>query len=251
MRNRLLSELPNDELTLLLGSAEMVQIRPRQILHHWRLPLDHVYFIERGLVSVSARVDNDQFIEAWLVGSEGLVGSPLVLGEEPPPHRRVVQVGGEALRIPARTFLTLLPELPATRRLLLRYVQVVLFQVSQFGACNAAHAVKERLARWLLVARDGLDSDELPITHEVLSQLLAVRRATVTECVEILQQEAVIRTARGLIRVTDAEALRINSCACYGLVHREYQRRIHGACGQSMELPHQRQFHTIDRSGRE
>ena len=229
-RNRLLSELPNDELATLLGSAEKVQLRPRQILHHWRLPLDYVYFIERGLVSVSARVDNDQFIEAWLVGSEGLVGSPLVLGEEPPPHRRVVQVGGEALRVPARTFLTLLPKLPVTHRLLLRSVQVVLFQAAQFGACNAAHTVKERLARWLLVARYCLNSDELPITHEILSQLLAVRRATVTECVEILQQGAVIHTERGLIKVIDPEALRGSSCSCYDLVHREYQRRTWPAC---------------------
>ncbi len=226
-RNRLLCELPKDELAMLLKTAEMVQIRPRQVLQHWRLPMEHVYFIEHGLVSVSARVDDD-FVEAWLVGSEGLVGAPLVLAEEQQitPHRRIVQIGGEAVRIPAREFLAVLPALPATRRLLQRYLQVVLFQASQFGACNAVHSVRQRLARWLLVAREGLHDDELPITQEVLSQLLGVRRATVTEAVDALQSDGVVRASRGMISITDAAALRQVSCACHDLVLREYHRQL-------------------------
>jgi CRP-like cAMP-binding protein len=216
----------------------MVQIRPRQVLQHWRLPMEHVYFIERGLVSVSARVDDD-FVEAWLVGSEGFVGAPLVLAEEQQitPHRRIVQIGGEAVRIPAREFLAVLPELPATSRLLKRYLQVVLFQASQFGACNAVHSVKQRLARWLLVAREGLDCDELPITQEVLSQLLGVRRATVSEAVETLQREEVVRASRGMISITDAGALRQVSCACHDLVHREYLRQIQSSFGSKGGTP--------------
>jgi CRP-like cAMP-binding protein len=237
-RNRLLCELPQDELAMLLQTAELVQIRPRQVLQHWRLPMEHVYFIERGLVSVSARVDDD-FVEAWLVGSEGFVGAPLVLAEEQQitPHRRIVQIGGEAVRIPAREFLAVLPVLPVTRRLLKRYLQVVLFQASQFGACNAVHSVKQRLARWLLVAREGLDCDELPITQEVLSQLLGVRRATVSEAVETLQREEVIRASRGMISITDAEALRQVSCACHDLVRREYLRQIQSSFGSKGGTP--------------
>lgn len=232
-RNRLLAQLPQDELKVLLRSAEKVEIRPRQILHHWRLPMEHAYFIERGLVSVSARVNDDDFVEAWLIGSEGMVGAPLVLAEEQqsPPHRRIVQVGGDAVRIPTRDFQTVLPTLPFTRRLLQRYVQIVLFQASQFGACNAVHSVKERLVRWLLAARSGLDSDDLPITHEVLAQLLGVRRATVTEIMDALQTEMLIRTTRGRIRIADAEALQGASCACFGLVHREYKRHVHATAG--------------------
>jgi CRP-like cAMP-binding protein len=232
-RNKLLCEMPQDELEVLLQIAEKVKIRPRQVLHHWRLPMEYVYFIERGLVSVSARVNDDDFVEAWLVGSEGMVGSPLVLTDDQqfPPHRRIVQIGGEALRIPAREFQAILPELPCARRLLQRYVQMVLFQASQFGACNAVHSVKERLARWLLVASSGLDSADLPITHEVLGQLLGVRRATVTEAVEVLQREALIRTARGVIGVMDVEGLQAAACPCYGLVHREYRRQIQTAGG--------------------
>jgi CRP-like cAMP-binding protein len=226
-RNKLLRELPRDELGILLRAAEKVDMRPRQVLHHWRLPMENVYFIEQGLVSVSARVDDDDFVEAWLVGSEGFVGAPLVLSEDQQaPHRRIVQVGGEALRVSAREFQILLPTLPFTRRLLQRYVQVVLFQTSQFGACNAVHSVRERLARWLLVARSSLGGDDLPITHRVLGQLLGVRRATVTEAVEMLQRDGLIRTARGVISVVDAAALQGVSCDCFALVHREYLRQI-------------------------
>ena len=227
LKNRLLCELPDDELTKLLRTAEIVQIKPRQVLHHWRLPMEHVYFIESGLVSVSARVDDD-FVEAWLVGSEGFVGSPLILAEDQQvtPHRRIVQIGGAAIRIPAGDFIAALPALPCTRNLLQRYLQLVLFRTSQFGACNAVHSLKQRLARWLLVARDSLQSDDLSITHEVLSQLLGVRRATVTQCIEAFQAEEVIQTSRGMISVTDADGLRRLSCACYDLVHREYQRQI-------------------------
>lgn len=234
MKNGLLCALPEEELAALLEVAEVVPIRQRQILHHWRLPMEHVYFLERGLVSVSARVDDD-FVEAWLVGSDGLVGSPLLLTEDQqlPPHRRIVQVGGEAIRISAREFVTLLPALPFAHKLLRRYLQVVFFQASQFGACNAVHSVKERLARWLLVARDGLNHDELPITHEVLGQLLGVRRATVTESVEALQRASVIRTARGMIRIVDDSALRRASCTCYDLVRREYRRLIQPSRGRA------------------
>lgn len=231
MKNGLLRALPEEELAILLRTAEVVPIRPRQILHHWRLPMDHVYFIERGLVSVSARVD-DNFVEAWLVGLDGFVGSPLLLTDDGqlPPHRRIVQVGGEAVRLSAREFVAVLPTLPFAHNLLRRYLQVVFFQVSQFGACNAVHPVKARLARWLLVARDGLNDDELPITHEVLGELLGVRRATVTESVDALQRAGVVRGARGTISITNGDALRQVSCTCYDLVRREYRRLIQSSC---------------------
>src|SRR3954454_4395719 len=125
-RNRLLQLVPRDEFRLLEPKLEQVPLVARQILHHWRLPMDYVYFIERGLVSVSARINEKEFVEAWLIGSEGMIGAPLVLTQDKtPPHRRVVQVGGSAWRIPARDFLTLLKELPDFRRVLLHYIDVV------------------------------------------------------------------------------------------------------------------------------
>jgi CRP-like cAMP-binding protein len=232
-RNRLLQLIPRNELATLLSISEEVPIQPRQILHHWRLPMDHVYFIEQGLVSVSARISENRFIEAWLIGSEGMIGAPLVLTEadQTPPHRRVVQVGGTARRISAHEFLAVLPELPRLRKLLLQYLDVVLLQTSQSGVCNSAHSRKQRLARWLLVARNALESDRLPLTHDVLSQLLGVRRASVTECLEQLQGEGSVHSSRGLVTIADAMQLQQTSCSCFGLIERENRRLCHRAVG--------------------
>ncbi|MBP0115382.1 MULTISPECIES: Crp/Fnr family transcriptional regulator [Bradyrhizobium] len=228
VRNRLLRLIPNHELSEVLTRSDSVRILPRQILHHWRLPMDYVYFVEHGLVSVSARVDQDRFIEAWLIGSEGMIGAPLVLTEidQTPPHRRVVQVAGTAIRMSAREFLSILPQLPTLRRVLLRYIDVVLLQTSQSGVCNAVHPVKQRLARWLLVASSALEEDKLPLTHEVLGHLLGVRRASVTECLEALEKDGLIRSSRGLVCILNFHALRQVSCTCFDTIAREYRRQL-------------------------
>jgi CRP-like cAMP-binding protein len=226
-RNRLLQLMPHDEFRLLKAKSEEVPLVARQVLHHWRLPMEYVYFIERGLVSVSARISEKKFVEAWLIGSEGMIGAPLILTQDKtPPHRRVVQVGGTARRIPAREFLALLQDLPTFRKVLLRYIDVVLVQTSQSGACNAVHSFKQRLARWLLVAQNALEEDGLPLTHDVLSQLLGVRRASVTECLTHLEGAGSIRCSRRLITVIDRQLLRTASCTCFDLIDREYRRQL-------------------------
>jgi len=190
--------------------------------------MEHVYFVEHGLVSVSARVEQDRFIEAWLIGSEGMIGAPLVLTEidQSPPHRRVVQVGGTAIRLSAPEFLSMMPTLPSLRKALLRYVDVVLLQTSQSGVCNAVHSLKQRLARWLLVASNALDDEKLPLTHEVLGHLLGVRRASVTECLDALEKDGLIHSSRGLVNIINSQALRQVSCTCYDTIAREYRRQL-------------------------
>src|SRR4051794_20931658 len=116
--------------------------------------MKQVYFIERGLVSVTARINRETAVEVWLIGREGMTGVPVVLGGDfAPPHRRVVQVGGSALRIASRDLQRLMGESGVLRKVLLRYAQAILLQASQIGACNAHHSLQERLARWLLIAR--------------------------------------------------------------------------------------------------
>ncbi len=228
LRNKLLRLIPETERNRILSISEQTEIHPRQVLHHWRLPMESVYFIERGLVSVSAKVDDTRFVEVWLTGSEGMIGAPLVLDEEDqkPPHRRIVQVGGVARRIPAREFTAVLRELPILRKTVLRYINVVLLQTSQSGACNSVHSVRQRLARWLLVACNGLESTDLPLTHEVLAQLLGIRRASVTECLDAFEREGSIRIARGAIKIRDEAALRSVCCDCFDLIDREYRRQM-------------------------
>lgn len=189
--------------------------------------MEHVYFLESGLVSVAAKVGRNRFIEVWLTGQEGLLGAPVVLAEDNVPlHRRTVQVAGEAYRLRTVDFCEILKELPCLRELIDRYLAVVLAQTSQSGACNAYHTLRQRLARWLLVARNALGSDEIPLTHGVLADLLGVRRASVTQCLDVFQLSRAISTRRGLIRIEKPGELGKACCDCFKLIEREYHRHL-------------------------
>jgi CRP-like cAMP-binding protein len=226
-RNRLLRALPADELTKVLSVSERVHLHAHQVLHDFMVPIEHVYFIESGLVSVAARVGDDMFVEVWLVGSEGMVGSPVVLGAATEPkQRRTVQVKGQALRITTHEFRKAMERLPEFRRTLYAYLGVVLLRAAQSGACNASHDLKRRLARWLLVARSCLNADDIPLTHDVLAQLLGVRRAGVTECLESLERQGLITARRGLVVIRDAGKLEEACCDCFRLIAREYELQL-------------------------
>jgi CRP-like cAMP-binding protein len=225
--NRLLLAIPGDERSQVLSVSVRVRLTPRQILHEYMVPMDHVYFVESGLVSVAAKVGRDKFVEVWLTGSQGMVGVPVVLGAGIEPlHRRTVQVGGQALRIRTHDFLQAMEGLPAFRRALHAFLNVVLSQTSQSGACNSTHSIKHRLARWLLVARSGLNADDIPLTHGVLAQLLGVRRASVTECLEDLESQGVVSTRRGQIMICSSGELREVCCDCFRMIDREYERQL-------------------------
>lgn len=227
VRNRLLRQLPPDERARLLAVSDRVRLSPRQILHHFKLPMEHVYFLESGLVSVAAKIGSEKFVEVWLTGYEGMVGAPIVLtGDMETSHRRTVRVAGDAWRIKAADFLELVTEVPVLRTLIHRYLAVVLMQTSQSGACNSSHGLMERLARWLLLARRALDADEIPLTHGVLAQLLGVRRASITDCLRVLQQRGLIATNRGTIRIVDLDGLSAACCDCFRLIDREYDRQV-------------------------
>jgi CRP-like cAMP-binding protein len=227
VRNALLQLLPAPELHELLLAGELVPLVPRQVLHHYKLPLEHIYFIEHGLVSVAAKIGPETFTEVWLAGADGMVGATLALADSTEPlYRRTVQVGGQALRIKTRQFRDLLMSLPQLRAVLNAYLAAVLVHTSQSGACNAAHPLKQRLARWLLLARRALASDEIPLTHAILAQLLSVRRASITDCLDRLERDQLIRTDRGLIAILSHRELLKTSCDCFRIIDREYERQL-------------------------
>lgn len=233
--NGLLRAIPLHELSHVLSISERVQLEPHQILHECLVPMDYVYFIESGLVSVAAKVSHERFVEVWLIGAEGLAGAPVVLGAGTEPlHRRTVQVAGRALRVRTREFREAMEALPAFSKVLYAYLNVVLSQTSQSGACNAAHNMKDRLARWLLFARSRLDADDIPLTHGVLAQLLGVRRASVTECLEQFEGQGMISSKRGQITICNPEGLRAICCDCFRLIDREYVSGCLGAHSESL-----------------
>jgi CRP-like cAMP-binding protein len=224
--NRLLNQLPDREMARVLPFFERVGIAERQVVHHWNMPMEYVYFVERGLISVMAKISGQDWTEVWLIGSDGTTGIPIVLGETHPPHRRVVQIGGCALRISAPSFRHLLQMSEPFREILLKYVQIVLLQTSQSGVCNAQHSVKRRLARWLLLACDALGSRHVPLPQEMLGRLIGVRRATISDCLNDIEGCAAIRLSRRLIEITDTEALESLSCDCYRIIKHERQRLL-------------------------
>jgi len=229
IRNRLLRLLPGDELDHVLSLSEEVPLTKGQVLHRYGVRMQHVYFVETGLVSIGAKVAPQKFIEVWLTGSEGFVGAPLTLMRNTQPlHRRSVLVSGAAYRLGVDQFRRALGDLPQFRDVVHTYVGSVFVQTVQSGACNSAHQLKQRLSRWLLLARDALQSDDVPLTHQVLAQLLGVRRAGVTECLVLLRREGLIEMKRAHILIRDAPRLAQISCPCWRLIKREYERQLGG-----------------------
>jgi CRP-like cAMP-binding protein len=216
--NRLLRRLEADDLQQLWPHLEPVALKSRRMLHHPGTEMEHVYFIESGLVSVLARTGPAKSVETWLIGNEGLVGVPVILGQRISTHGRLVQVEGAALRIPAPIMRGIFDESAAIRRVILRYVQSIIIQASQNGACNAHHSVSQRLAKWLLAASDKSGSDELPLPQHVLARMLGVRRATVGDTVAALERDGALARSRSVIRINDRRRLEAAACYCYRVI---------------------------------
>jgi CRP-like cAMP-binding protein len=183
--------------------------------------IEQVYFPHDGIISLLAVMRQGDAIEIATIGYEGALGSFAGLGMRHSHTRAVVQVGGAALRIAASHFRNATDESDAVRRLITQYGEMLLIQVQQTAACNALHAVEARLSRWLLQALDRLESNNIKLTHEFLSQMLGVRRTTVTVVANVLQQAGLIRYHRGQIEIVDRAGLEARACECYDAIRRQ------------------------------
>ena len=218
IQNRLLRTLPRKALKELLLALQPVPLPVKQVLHQPGDHLDFAYFPLAGMVSIVLSLEDGGTIEVGTVGSEGMLPIALVLGDTVANSESMVQLEGSALRMPADILRQRLDANAALRRHFGRYAHSFHQQVLQTAACNGAHSLEQRCARWLLLARHRIGSDELPLTQEFLSMMLAVRRAGVTEAAGVLQKAGLIRYRHGRITVLDPDGLEEVSCECFGRI---------------------------------
>ena len=223
IHNQILLELPRQEREMLLPKMEFVRLKTHHLLHEAGATLKSAYFCDTGMVSILSVFPEGDSVEVGLVGKEGFVGLPLVAGFRTSPTRAVAQIEATAFRIDGESLIALLRQCPQLERQLQRFSQIMAMQVTQLAACNRLHGVEERLARWLLMCADRVDSNSLPLTHEFLGQMLGTRRASVTVSAGILQKAGLISYSHshGNVQIIDRRKLEEATCECYGLMRRQ------------------------------
>ena len=224
--NRLLDSLSPADLQHLTPHLEPVTLPCRQTLAKPGEPIEHVYFVREGVVSLVQPLDDGAMIEVGMIGNEGFVGAPALLGGTSSPLEAMVQIPGSALRMPAEALRETADHNNALMRVLLRYVQALHVQVCVSAACNGRHTLSERLARWLLTAHDRASGDRLPFSHEFLSNMLGVRRAGVTVALGGLRAAGLVANTHGQVTVVDRTGLETAACECYRTGRDEYARLL-------------------------
>lgn len=217
-RNRLLLALPPRNLSQLMPELEFIRCESEQILLDADSSLDQIFFPHSGVVSVVAVYADGNIIEMATIGREGCTGVQAAFGSKSSSVRLLVQIPGEAARMSRAVFNRAMKSMPSFRGLMLAYVQAFLEQVLVSVACNGRHSLKERLARWLLMMRDRGDGDIMPITQNLLAEMLGVQRPTITHAVAELEEAGLIVRGRGQITLLDRQRLIAASCECYQLV---------------------------------
>jgi CRP-like cAMP-binding protein len=221
--NRLLAALPPADLALLAPDLETVALDQDTVLSRAGEPIEHVFFPHRGAITLMIDMANGETVATAVVGREGAVGILSVLGPSPSDITAIVRAPITASRLPASRFHTAFNRSPAIRHVVQIHVRAVLKQLQLGAACNALHPVGARMARWLLHLRDRIDNDVLPLTQEALSQILGVRRTTVTLLMRTLRASGAIRSdRRGLIEI-DRSRLVAAACECHGTMRHEIE----------------------------
>jgi CRP-like cAMP-binding protein len=229
VQNRLLAAMSAEDFGLLQANLEAVPLELRDVLVEPNKSIKYVHFVESGLASVIAVSPGREELEVGHVGREGLTGIAVINGVDRTPNRTIVQAAGSAFRLRADHLNEAMEESPSLRALLLRFMQTFLVQTAQSALANGRYTIQERLARWLLMFHDRIDGDNLPLTHELVSLMLGVRRAGVTEALHHLEADAMIAVTRGEIVVRDRTKLEEAANGCYGLPEAEYGRLIGSA----------------------
>jgi len=213
--NHLIELLPRPARLRLLAICETVPLVLSDVLYERGQPVGHVHFPIDGFVSLIAQIDGHSGLEVGMVGREGMVGAPLVLGLVQAPLQALVQGPGSARRADAAAFQRELASSPALQGVMNRYLGVLMAQLASSAACLRFHLIAPRLARWLLMSQDRAHADHFHVTHEFLSCMLGVRRVGITNAAVALQRDGLIRYRRGDVTVVDRSGLEALACGCY------------------------------------
>jgi CRP-like cAMP-binding protein len=226
VRNHLLRLLSSDDYALLQPHLEFRDLPRNTILLDPTQTQEYVYFLDSGLASQIASGRSKIRLEVGIYGRDGVGPTAGVLGVDRCPHLHIMQVGGVGHRISTEKLSIAMAESSSLRALLLRFVQVFMVQMGHTALSNNSLLIAQRLARWLAMCHDRLDGNELPLTHEFLGIMIGVRRASVTEAIQILENKKIISARRGAIAVLDRARLEATAAESYGVPEAEYRRII-------------------------
>lgn len=221
IRNRLLLAAPNEEFPIIRPHLQFLDFPSHLTLQQPHRAVKFAHFPNCGLISLVVEMKDGKSVEAGLVGHDGASGTPAVLGLNRSPLREIVQVAGNGFRMRVGTLREIMESVPVFRSMLSRYAAGLAMQVAQTAACNRLHKIEERLARWLLIAQDGVESGIVPITHDFLATMLGTDRPTVTVAAGLLQRNGILEYTRGQVRILSRKKLEEFACECYAVV-RQY-----------------------------
>ena len=226
LKNHLLASLSNDEFARFQSKLEPVSLKLGTVLYESGDRLDHAYFPTTAIISLLYIMENGSTAEIGVVGNDGILGIALFMGGETTNSRAIVQSAGEVFKIKAQDLKTEFGRGGTFQTMLLRYTQALMTQISQTAVCNRLHSLEQQLCRWILLSHDRLNSDKLVMTHDLISNMLGVRREGVTLAAQKLAEKGLITNTRGTIILIDRQGLENAVCECYQVVNDEYNRLL-------------------------
>jgi len=227
--NRLLAALEPEDFLWLEPHLEIVELPRGRIIYHAGETIRHTYFLHDAIVSLVTDLQHGGSVEMAVFGRESALGFVSALVTRQSYGRYVTQIAGSASRAPLDRLTAAIGERPRMRQVLFRYMEALLAQTLQGVACNAVHSVEARCCRAILSTRDRTDSDDIPLTHETLAEMLGVQRSTVSSVASTLQRADLIVQGRGTIRITDRDGLEATACECYRTIRESFERLLPGA----------------------
>ncbi len=224
IKNKILSRLSAADAQLVTPHLQPVDLPVLRYLERRGKPIEFAYFVERGFASVVADGSSERSVEVGLIGREGVTGVAVIMGSDRSPHDTFMQGAGAGQRIGVANLLAAIGKSTTLHKILLQWCHTFMIQTGQTALTNARSKIEERLARWLLMAHDRQDSDELDLTHEFIATMLGVRRAGVTVALRLLEKRGLIDAKRGGIFIIDRDGLKEVSNGAYGIAEGEYRR---------------------------